>query len=152
MRFGEGIILRDLKPEDINSLIEFHKKSISINFPGIRPAPKNFKNNLLKWFKKEPRGINVLEKEGKVIGYMWLNTKYNSFRKKRFGLIRQLFIKEGYRGRGLAKQLVKFAEEYFKKRGANYMELKVTLINKAAISLYKKAGFKEKRVVMEKEL
>src|SRR3989338_162264 len=148
----EDITLRNFSLKDTKVLEGFQKESVPISFPGIKPNLPNFKKNLFKYFKKEPDGIAVLEKDGEVIGYIWLNTKYNSFRKKRYGLIRKLYIKNAYRGRGLAKRLLKFAEEYFEKKKAKYIELKVTLTIRAAVDLYKKAGYLQKRIILEKRL
>lgn len=152
MASEKRIRLRNFKPSDSNALSDFQKETIQLNFPDVDVDINTFKKNLKIWHRQEPDGIKVLERGGEVIGYVWVNTSYNSFRKKRFGLVRHIFIRKDHRGKDFAKRLMRAAEKYLRGQGVSYIELKVTMTNTAAIGLYKALGYKEKRVIMEKKL
>ena len=139
--------MRGFNKSDIDSLAEFKRKSVKINLPDASEnSVKNYKKNLLKWNKKEPEGIKIAEKNGEIAGYIWLNTK------KRYGLIRHLFVKEKFRREGLAKKLFFLAENYFKKKKKEKIRLTATLKREWLVEFYERMGYEKKRVIMEKDI
>ncbi len=65
-------------------------------------------------------------------------------RKKEF-CIDILAVKQGYRGKGIGKKLLAFAENYARKEGKAYLELGVVEKNKPALNLYYGFGFEKSR-------
>ena len=53
-----------------------------------------------------------------------------------------IFVEPEYRGRGYAGEVLKFYEQESKKLGAKQIVLFVFKINKSAIRLYEKSGYK----------
>jgi len=136
--------IRKFRRSDLPILCEFQKENLEINFPDLPKNIKRFKRNLLEWSKKEPEGIKIVESEGRVIGYIWLNTK------EHYGLVRHLFVMKEKRGKGIGRKLMKIAEDYFKDKNKNKVRLTVTLSNEKLVGFYKKLGYKGKRLIMER--
>ncbi|UCC91489.1 MAG: GNAT family N-acetyltransferase [Candidatus Aenigmatarchaeota archaeon] len=144
------ITQRNFRESDLPEIIEFKKKSTEISFPGYKFDEENFKKKLLRSSEKEPKGIQVLESGGKIIGYIWFSSKKGDFGK--YGLLHHLFIDENYRGKDLAGKLIDYAEKYFRSKGIKRVKLTVTETNVPAIKLYEKLNYKKTRSVMEKFL
>lgn len=75
-----------------------------------------------------------------------------SYKCPKKGVITELYVKDIARKKGVGKALVKKAEEYLKSINCEYVELDVFASNINAYNLYKKQGFKERVIVMLKEL
>lgn len=65
----------------------------------------------------------------------------NHQQRKLRGYIAMLAVKEEFRGRGIAKQLISEQIEAFKQHGADEVVLEAECKNKAGISLYEGQGF-----------
>ncbi len=139
---------RTFREEDLPTIIGFKTKSVKVSFPGHKFDPEKFRDSLLRQWEKEPDGIQILEEDGKIIGYIWFNSGSGDV--GRYGMLRQLFIDDGYRGRGLAERLIRYAEDYFFSRGIKRIKLTVTMANSPAMKLYEKLKYDKTRVVMEK--
>ena len=146
----EEIIQRSFRKEDLPKILEFKNKSFSINFPGKRFNEKRFVKKLLKCAEKNPEWVQVLEKDGEIIGYIWFSLKNEG--EDMYGLINHLFIDEAHRRKGFAKRLIEYAEKYLASIGVKQMKLHVTLTNTPALKLYEKLNYKKTRILMEKEL
>lgn len=150
MKFENDVIQRNFRKEDLEKIIQFRRKSFDLNYPGKKFNEHIFLKNLLRCVEKNPDWIQVLEKNGEVIGYIWFGLKKTYAGEK--GEIYNLYIDENYRRKGLAKKLIKHAENYLSSKGIEFLELKVTETNLPAVKLYEKLNFKKTRIVMEKKL
>jgi ribosomal protein S18 acetylase RimI-like enzyme len=146
----EKIIQRNFRKEDLPKIIEFRNKSFSISFPGRHFDEERFTKRLLKCAEKNPEWIQVLEKDGEILGYIWFGLKRKD--KDVYGLIHHIFIDEAHRRKGFAKCLIEHAEKHLASLGIKKMRLHVTLTNTPALNLYEKMNYKKTRVIMEKEL
>ncbi|MGD9108586.1 MAG: GNAT family N-acetyltransferase [Gammaproteobacteria bacterium] len=79
-------------------------------------------------------------KDGKntTVGWIW----FELVDEGNVSFLVYIFIEPEYRGRGYAGELLKFYEQESKKLGANQIVLFVFKINKSAIRLYEKSGYK----------
>lgn len=68
------------------------------------------------------------------------------------GMIFDIYVLEQFRKRGIAKMLIEVAEEYCKAQGLWRIKLEVAANNPVAVELYRKAGFKDERILMGKNL
>lgn len=68
------------------------------------------------------------------------------------GMVFDIFVLEPYRRRGIGKMLIEVAEEYCRQQGIWRIKLEVAANNPNAMDLYRKAGFKDERVLMGKNL
>ena len=69
-----------------------------------------------------------------------------------FGLVSDLFVVETERGHGLAGRLLAEAERYFRSAGLRRMRIGALVANAPAIRAYRKSGFADYELVLEKTL
>ncbi|MCD6495791.1 MAG: GNAT family N-acetyltransferase [Candidatus Aenigmarchaeota archaeon] len=144
------VTIRAFSMDDIDIICAFKRESVKENFPGSNFNEALFRRIFLLSAEKNPNGVRVAEENGHVVGYIWFKVVESSV--GRFGRIEHLFVKRGYRGQGIAKQLIAAAEEYFRLSGIGKVKLTVTIANDTAVSLYRKLGYVPKRYKMEKDL
>lgn len=94
------------------------------------------------------------EKDNKVpIGYLIL---YPDAKEELTGLkqgwIMDFAVLAAYRGQGAGKAMLKFAEDYCREKGLEYLGLAVSSHNIRALTMYEKFGFIEERKIMVKIL
>lgn len=150
MELPEGMTVRNFSPEDLDVVRGFKEKSVRISFPDADYDIEAFRRNLLSSSEKEPDSVKVVEKGGRVVGYIWFRIK--SGITGNLGIINHVFIDDSVRKLGLASSLMKIAEEFFMSRDIKRVRVTITLTNEPSIRMCKKMGYREKRVIMEKEL
>ena len=85
------------------------------------------------------RGV-LVSRDGEPVGYVYLTFCYSAEVGGRCVFIEEIFLKENFRGRGLGKEIMAWMEgEYPEVRR---FRLEVTQVNKSAIRLYEKSGYK----------
>jgi GNAT superfamily N-acetyltransferase len=98
---------------------------------------------ILKSIKK----INCVKIEvwegGKALGQAFLYLIFNEQRKKNYGILGDVFVKEEYRSRGLGTKLVQKVIDEAKKRKCYKLLATSRLCNKQLHKWYQKFGFKE---------
>ena len=80
----------------------------------------------------------VFEDSGETIGYAMLAKSYSTEYGKRCILIEDIYIKEGYRGKGIGSEFFRFLEESYPDV---LFRLEAEEENERAIHVYKKSGF-----------
>jgi len=85
--------------------------------------------------------ILVAEEEGLIVGLCWCTIVNRGVDKQ--GEIAEFYVKNRYRGRGIGKELMTAAKQLFVKERVEVAFAWTHRGNKAAIGLYKNAGFKE---------
>ena len=90
--------------------------------------------------------ILILEREGQIAGFIGfsafaVNRKFINAGVKHYGMISEVYVQDNYRGQGLAKELVKAAERYFKDWGITLVLVEALMENRAAQSIYEELGF-----------
>lgn len=60
---------------------------------------------------------------------------------KGVGEVKRMFIKEEYRGRGMAKELLKMVESHAKEQGCHTLFLDTRITLEPAVSIYRAFGF-----------
>jgi len=84
-------------------------------------------------------GIFVAEAEGRVVGY--ITTLLD--REAGKGRIPNLAVAADFRNRGLGRQLIEYALEYFRKRGLEYAMIETMAQNAVGDHVYRECGFVE---------
>lgn len=142
--------VRNFKKSDLGRIMEFKRASVRISFPGSKISEAKYRNKLLRYSKKCPGCIKVVDDRGRVAGYIWYSAERNYL--GRYGLIHHVYIDRKYRNLGLGKRLMKLAEGYFKRKGIKRIKVTITLTNKPSLSLCKRLGYKKSRIIMERYL
>ncbi len=78
---------------------------------------------------------------GEVAGYVVIAFGFSVEFRGRDAFIDELFVKDEFRGRGLGKATVDFAERVCRERGVRALHLEVERRNTRAQSVYHRAGF-----------
>jgi len=76
-----------------------------------------------------------------VAGYIVLSLGFSMEFHGRYALLDELYVKEGYRRRGIGKKSIGFAEDLCRELGVKALRLEVMRVNTAAQSLYRMVGF-----------
>ncbi|MCM3719060.1 GNAT family N-acetyltransferase [Fictibacillus phosphorivorans] len=87
-----------------------------------------------------------IKSDEKLAGYLWFHVKKED--EKAF--LYHIYILEAYRNQGIASEALRFFEKEVKKHGAASLGLHVFGSNENAIKLYRKLGFKQASVSMNK--
>ena len=119
------------------------RESFEENLPSIEFEDKFFQAKINLFFSHECLSL-VFWKDQKPIGY--LVSRINKERKSAY--ILSIFISKEFRGKGYGRELL---EEIKKEENIQRLTLDVFAINKSAMSLYKKLGFKTIKYTMEYE-
>ena len=85
------------------------------------------------------RGVLVLDGE-EIVGYVYLTFCYSAEVGGRCVFIEEIFLKEAFRGRGLGKEIMAWMEKEYPE--VRRFRLEVTQVNRSAIRLYEKSGYK----------
>jgi ribosomal protein S18 acetylase RimI-like enzyme len=97
--------------------------------------------------------VRVLHEGASVVGYAVVSYGYSLEFHGRNALLDELFIAEGYRGKGFGRRAVEFLLEECAKAGVHAVHLEVDRSNRPAQELYRKYGFVDHdRYLMTKRL
>ena len=89
----------------------------------------------------EPLLRGVLVYDGAdVAGYVYLTICYSAEVGGRCIFIEEIFLNEGYRGRGLGKEVMAWIQGQYP--DVRRLRLEVTQVNQSAIRLYEKSGYR----------
>jgi ribosomal protein S18 acetylase RimI-like enzyme len=98
----------------------------------------------------DPRGFTpgrvwLIEGEGRVAGYLVLTFAFSLEFGGWHGFIDELFLRDGYRGRGWGTRAIELAATTCRDLGMHALLLEADLRNARATSLYERRGFREHR-------
>ena len=86
-----------------------------------------------------PGGVFVAEEDGKVFGY--ISTRLD--REAGKGRIPNLAVDKDARGRGIGRQLIEYALDYFRREGMAFAMIETMVNNPVGQHLYPSCGFVE---------
>jgi ribosomal protein S18 acetylase RimI-like enzyme len=86
----------------------------------------------------------VIEQGGEAAGYLVLTWGYSLEFHGRDAFIDELYVAPRYRGAGVGRQAVEWAEDACKAHGAGAVHLEVEIDNERAHALYRRSGFAER--------
>jgi ribosomal protein S18 acetylase RimI-like enzyme len=88
--------------------------------------------------------IYLIRLGGEVAGYVVITFGFSIEFRGRDALIDELFVKDEFRGRGLASAALRHAEGVCRERGVRALHLEVDRGNARAQSVYQRAGFEDR--------
>jgi|Deesub1362A_J573_1020465.scaffolds.fasta_scaffold09171_2 RimJ/RimL family protein N-acetyltransferase len=143
---GEEINIRYPKMSDLLKLLNYINELIEENSYLILnkklslQEERDFLKQVLKEIKRKERVFLIASLKNKIVGTCEIRKmKGKKSHVGEFGIS----VKKEYRKKGIGKRLLKTAFSEAKNIKINLLQLSVFSNNKAAISFYKKEGFKE---------
>jgi ribosomal protein S18 acetylase RimI-like enzyme len=149
--------------EEVKELLVDLVRSMAVYCPIRREEPASeykdwYFQRALSYVEQGLGIIGVAEIDGKIVGCIYACVKEQTkdelleYKKITYGHIPDVFIKEGYRGQGIGKKLLQFAENFLKEKGCDYIELAVRAKNTGAHQLYLELGFEDDLIEMLKKV
>lgn len=124
-----------------------HVEELSLLFDQYRVVYKQPSNPvaargfLEERFQNNDSVIFVAIVEDQIVGFTQLYPSFSSVAMNCIWILNDLFVKEAYRQRGVAKSLMKAAEEHARATGAIRMVLATQISNVLAQALYESLGY-----------
>ncbi|MGE7184123.1 GNAT family N-acetyltransferase [Peribacillus sp. NPDC006672] len=138
--------------KDKDIIIKFRKDSFVVSF-GSEDGFGD-ENSYLKQMKervrKFPDGQVIIEKDQEPIGQMELQIR--EYEGTEIGYVNLFYLIPEYRSKGLGKELVRYAENFFRQFNVSEYHLRVSPDNQRAIRLYTNSGMMKIREENEKYL
>ena len=126
--------------------------------PYLTPRKKNAPEIWKKYIKKELRKkhsiILIAKINNQIVGYLTAFEKYNTavFNKKKTAYVHDIFVDARFRNQGIGNKLILHLEKILKKRNVKLLRLEVHYKNTRALKFYKKTGFKDHLIHLQKVL
>lgn len=152
--------IRIAKITDIPQILEIKRQSHEF-FVENRPdlyelSDKLYTEDFLEdFFHSADKHILIAELQGRIVGYALVqavNVRLPMMTERLYLYLHDMAVSECFRNQGIASSLLDHIERYSLSIGAEKIELAVHLFCTGAIALYRKYGFTERTVRMEKQL
>jgi len=151
--------IRKASIKDLKDIIGLNKRLFkydseefddTLNFDWPSKNKEYFKESIIN----EDSIAIVVDNEGIIVGYLIGSIKEaENYRKiNRIAELDNMFLLQEYRGRGIGSELCEKFIEWAKKKGLKIARVVASASNRLAISCYKKKGFKDYNLILEKEL
>lgn len=137
------ITFRRAELADVEAVVRFH---VALNeFDGTIAEPARARRGLeLLINHEEWGGVWFICADEEPVGYIALTWGFSLEFGGRDAFVDELYIAEGYRGQGLGRQTLAFAESECRARDIGALHLEVERENQNAQAVYERVGF-EKR-------
>ncbi|MFE1245411.1 GNAT family N-acetyltransferase [Fictibacillus sp. NPDC058756] len=111
-------------------------------------AEKQIESLLPDQENTEGQYLYHIKSEKRLAGYLW----FHVMKEEKKAFLYHIYILNDFRKQGIAREALRFFEEEARKLGAASLGLHVFGSNENAIELYRKSGFKQASVSMNKIL
>jgi ribosomal protein S18 acetylase RimI-like enzyme len=136
-----SLILREFRNSDLQHLAKLEADYYREVDTSEEYSESKFISEVFEAKNSPNHRIFVAQAEDEIAGFIWLQEYEEN--EGRLGYITNIHVVKKYRNRGIGKRLLRFAEDYFRRKGAVKLQLEVVDTNTPAISLYQKNGFKQ---------
>ena len=143
--------IRPFRPEDLGQLVELWRALAVEGSPeGLVLYPPT-DDNAARWrswvadaVERGEITVLVAEADGLILGYVLFGERRSPLKSSyRRGVIHDLYVRPGWRRKGLGKRLLEEALDEMRARGLDIATVSVAITNRAALSLYRKLGFED---------
>jgi ribosomal protein S18 acetylase RimI-like enzyme len=161
---GTGLALRPLAPADRATLLGFLRDLAdeeAAQHWAMRPGSEMTMTEVdrtIEEIAEEDGAIVVAERDGRPVGYAGVvcQTAQGEFELRdewqRRGFVTDMFVAPEARRRGIGLALLAACERHVASRGLDWLQICVSPGNAAANALYRRAGFRDYEIVLEKRL
>lgn len=136
----QSIETKVAEPSDLEGLVELHL-GFRDSLQRTVPSAGSFRQGIAKLFAMTDGRQYIAYCEGRAAGYAFQRFLYSAWSQGEESILDELFVKEEFRGRGIARQLVELAIRDAKGRGCKAMSLDTNENNFASNPLYLSLGF-----------
>ncbi|MFZ7132115.1 MAG: GNAT family N-acetyltransferase [Eubacteriales bacterium] len=134
--------------KDKNTIMRFRKETHNISFGSDVPFDKEaYIERMENRIYRFPHGQIIVEEDDKSIGQLGLLIE--EYCGATIGYVNLCYLVSQYRRKGIGKELIRYAENFFIQSKVFEYHLRVSATNYAAIGFYKKVGMV--RLVEENE-
>ena len=157
-----GPVVRRATPADLQSighlgalLVEAHHGFDPRRFMAAsRGTPEGYASFIGTQLEDPDVAVLVAEDDGDVIGYAYAAAEGYDYMALRgpAGVLHDLIVEPGHRGRGVGRLLLEAALEFLRSRGVPRVVLSTAERNEAAQRLFAGAGFRRTMIEMTREL
>jgi ribosomal protein S18 acetylase RimI-like enzyme len=149
--------IRPLRGDEADRLIGLWKEFMNDPSAIDKPIPTHEENAkrqrefVTKLMEEDPSQVMVAAEGGELVGYIMFQNDVKPPLEidHKLSYVMDLFVRPAFRRRGLARRLLLSCLDALKKKGATDVQLRVWHMNKGAISLYRKLGFKDRMITMQ---
>lgn len=154
--------IRPATPDDYETVCGLYRELDELHV-GLLPdrfqrfdGPVRPREHYLEKVGSPERVLFLAESEGQPAGFIdaqsLSNPPFPLFCTHRYALIDNLYVRERFRGSGLAQSLFESVREWAKERGHQSLELKVYSKNRGAVRFYEKIGMQVQSLTFAMEL
>ena len=153
--------IRPFRPEDLDVLAGFWRDMASDPLVSDRIYPPTEENVarwrswVLKVHEEEGDHVLVAEAEGVgPVGFVLFRSRVERplWTPRRTAIIYDLYVRPDWRRRGIGTALLEEAMKIVMQEGATHVRISVLADNEPALRLYKKLGFREYMITLDKGL
>jgi len=154
------VTIRQATDSDFDSLLELKLLCKEDEFrlsPNLKP-PRETREYYAHYLRQHLAGSRsaafVALEDGRLVAMIQARV-YQAIPIMKFaqtGYLSNLYVLEPYRRRGIGTQLVERAVGWLREQGVSVVSLEIHVANRAAIDLYRKAGFEDYTVKMSRRL
>ncbi|MDO3410843.1 GNAT family N-acetyltransferase [Saccharibacillus sp. CPCC 101409] len=147
---GRGAAIRQIRMEDAENWLELCRSldaetAFMLYEPGERRTTVPEQTERIASALLHPRSIVLIaECEGRIAGY--IEARGSNVNRIRHSAQIVVGILQAYSGRGIGTRLFEKLENWARERGIYRLELTVMAHNEAAVSLYRKMGFRQEGI------
>ena len=126
--------------KDKDIIVKFRKDSYVVSFGSEAGFgdENTYLQRMEERVRKFPDGQVIIEKDQEPIGQMELQIR--EYEGTEIGYVNLFYLIPEYRSKGLGKELVRYAESFFRQFNVSEYHLRVSPDNQRAISLYMNSG------------
>jgi len=152
--------VRPMKPFEVDEVVQFWRRLAEdmsalggthmIDDENLR----RFREFLEGLSKEDENQVLVPQIDGRIVGFlMFMKQARSPLRSKHSrATITDLYVDEKHRRRGIASKLLERCLEYMSSRGVEEVRVNLLVSNEPARSLYRKLGFTDQMIIMNKPL
>lgn len=155
-------LIRQVEPRDeaaiarLWQMLTEHHVALDPRLPGAaRSAAERYAARLIER-RHDPATIAlVAEVKGEVVGYLLgakIDLHPDLFEQADAGFIADIFVDPAFRGRGLAREMVATANQWFRQRGVRQVELQVAARNPVGMRFWESVGGEPVMIRMQIDL
>ena len=154
------IDIRKATAKDLNDILRLNQelfkkeyreydKSLDMRWTSSQRGRSYFKNRI----SQKDGFVSVAVIDGKIIGYLCGGFREHSYRKKaKYAELENMIVEKKMRGKEIGEKLAQEFLKWCKENKANYISVTAAAGNKAGIDFYRRLGFKDYNLTLEKKL